>query len=383
MYLSPFFITNLEKRETVFKNPKILLTYHTVSSALELIPALDIAKNISKSPLLIISKDLEGEALETLILNVASKIIEACSVKAPGSGNEQGRQLKDIAILTGGTVFVKDQGSALLNRVELKDIAEAHLGTAEKVIISENKITVIADGGKAITMGREHKTTVKNRERLIKDLNDKDSARRLSAMGTLSIGDTWAVEPIIKALEDEMRRVRRYEKNAIGYYTSYYFCYTAAWHLGCIGDTRAKGPLIRLLNRTEYPSSRDKNPIEWVCYSIVADALKELPGVGDEFERLGLYNKGEEFYNYHEMLEEAAAMRRKKATMGAVDHTVIHGDYIDDRDTIVKDSVVNKSNIGSGGDDKFTKLKELKEMLSEGLIDDDEFKQMKKEILGK
>ena len=66
-----------------------------------------------------------------------------------------------------------------------------------------------------------------------------------------------------------------------------------------------------------------------------------------------------------------------------VDQTVVHGDYVDDRDTIVKDSVINRSNVGSGGDDKFTKLKELKEMLAEGLIDDDEFKQMKKEILGK
>ena len=66
-----------------------------------------------------------------------------------------------------------------------------------------------------------------------------------------------------------------------------------------------------------------------------------------------------------------------------VDQTVVQGDYVDDRDTIVKDSVINRSNVGAGGDDKFTKLKELKEMLGEGLIDDDEFKQMKKEILGK
>ena len=67
----------------------------------------------------------------------------------------------------------------------------------------------------------------------------------------------------------------------------------------------------------------------------------------------------------------------------AAPKTEIHGDYIDDRDTIVKDSVISKSSIGAGGDDKFAKLKELKEMLSEGLIDDAEFQQMKKEILGK
>ena len=112
------------------------------------------------------------------------------------------------------------------------------------------------------------------------------------------------------------------------------------------------------------------------------DKTKELPGVEDEFERLGLYKKGEEFYNYHEMLEEAAAMRRKKATMGAVNQTVVHGDYIDDRDTIVKDSVLNRSNVG-GGLSKMQELERLAEMKEKGLIDDDEFKQMKKEILGK
>ena len=84
-------------------------------------------------------------------------------------------------------------------------------------------------------------------------------------------------------------------------------------------------------------------------------------------------------------IKEAARIRRliTKQKSFKVDQTVVHGDYVDDRDTIVKDSVINRSNIGSGGDDKFSKLKELKEMLSEGLIDDDEFKQMKKEILGK
>ncbi len=79
----------------------------------------------------------------------------------------------------------------------------------------------------------------------------------------------------------------------------------------------------------------------------------------------------------------AARVRKLKAEQGAVkvDQTVIHGDYVDDRDTIVKDSVISKSNIG--GSSKMQELKELTEMKEKGLIDDDEFKQMKKEILGK
>ena len=78
-------------------------------------------------------------------------------------------------------------------------------------------------------------------------------------------------------------------------------------------------------------------------------------------------------------------MRKLKAEQGSVkvDQTVIHGDYVDDRDTIVKDSVVSKSNIGAGSDDKIAKLEKIAEMKDKGIIDDDEFKQMKKEILGK
>ncbi len=103
----------------------------------------------------------------------------------------------------------------------------------------------------------------------------------------------------------------------------------------------------------------------------------------------------EAIYLWEELGEhgEAKRVRKKIRDDGRVkvDQTVVHGDYvddrdttyIDDRDTIVKDSVINKSNIGAGGDDKFAKLKELKEMLAEDLIDKDEFKEMKKEIMGK
>ena len=82
-------------------------------------------------------------------------------------------------------------------------------------------------------------------------------------------------------------------------------------------------------------------------------------------------------------IEEASRVRKLQVKEGAVkvDQTVVQGDQV--TKTEIKDSVLNRSNVGSGGDDKFTKLKELKEMLAEGLIDDDEFKQMKKEILGK
>ena len=97
------------------------------------------------------------------------------------------------------------------------------------------------------------------------------------------------------------------------------------------------------------------------------------------------YDKAIEIYEEINMPEEAARVRKLKAKQGAVkvDQTVVHGDYVDDRDTIVKDSVINRSNVGAGGDDKVAKLEKIANLKKEGLIDEDEFKQMKKEILGK
>ena len=91
-----------------------------------------------------------------------------------------------------------------------------------------------------------------------------------------------------------------------------------------------------------------------------------------DFERLGLHKSAK---RVRQKMQEQKEIK--------VDQTVIHGDYVDDRDTIVKDSVINRSNIGTDSDDKVTKLEKISEMKKEGLIDDDEFKQMKKEILGK
>ena len=193
-YVSPYMITDREKREAILENPKILLTDHTISSAQDLIPALEVAVKQTKSPLLIISKDLEGEALATLVLNVASKVVKACAVKAPGFGDEQGEQLEDIAILTGGTVIVKDQGS------ELKDITEAHFGTAERVIIGKNKTTLISGGGskKAID---ERVSILKSQSNVATSKWDKEKLDK--RIGRLSGG--VAVLEIGAATETEMK----------------------------------------------------------------------------------------------------------------------------------------------------------------------------------
>ena len=127
----------------------------------------------------------------------------------------------------------------------------------------------------------------------------------------------------------------------------------------------------------QFKSNEEDSKIREIIEDIDTEVL------GEVFEDLELYDDAEKLYTKNGMLKKAAKMRRNKAAQGApkVDQTVVHGDYVDDRDTLVKDSVINRSNVG--GSSKMQELKELTEMKKEGLIDDDEFKQMKKEILGK
>ena len=98
-------------------------------------------------------------------------------------------------------------------------------------------------------------------------------------------------------------------------------------------------------------------------------------------EKLLEFDEAAKIYKKYGMDDDV--IRVRKEARNKVSQTVVHGDYIDDRDTIVKDSVVNKSNIGAGGKTKGERIKLIKELLDSGAIDDDEFKQMKKEILGK
>ena len=122
----------------------------------------------------------------------------------------------------------------------------------------------------------------------------------------------------------------------------------------------------------------------------IIEAKAKLAG---ELEDLLRYKEAIDIWEELRIHKEAKRIRKKVRAGGKikVDQTVVHGDYvddrdttyIDDRDTIVKDSVINKSNIGAGGKSKGEQIKVIKDLLDSGAIDDDEFKQMKKEILGK
>jgi chaperonin GroEL len=139
-YISAYFVTNAEKMEAELENPYILIYDKKVSTMKDMLPVLESTAQTGR-PLLIISEDVEGEALATLVVNRLRGSLRVCAVKAPGFGDRRKEMLEDIAILTGGTVISEEKG------LKLEHTTLDLLGTAEKVSINKENTTIVNGAG--------------------------------------------------------------------------------------------------------------------------------------------------------------------------------------------------------------------------------------------
>ena len=167
-YLSPYFVTNAEAMEAILENAYILIYEKKISSLKDLLPLLEKVAKAGR-PLLIISEDVEGEALATLVVNKLRGTLQVCAVKAPGFGDRRKAMLEDIAVLTGGRFISEDLG------IKLENIKLDDLGRAKRVTIDKENTTIVeGDGKKADIQGRvaqirrqiEETTTDYDREKL-------------------------------------------------------------------------------------------------------------------------------------------------------------------------------------------------------------------------
>ena len=140
-YLSPYFITNADKMITELEDPYILLHESKLSSLQPMLPMLETVSQ-SGRPLMIISEDVEGEALATLVVNKLRGGLKVAAVKAPGFGDRRKAMLEDIAILTGGQVISEDLG------IKLESVSLEMLGRAKRILISKEETTIIDGNGK-------------------------------------------------------------------------------------------------------------------------------------------------------------------------------------------------------------------------------------------
>jgi chaperonin GroEL len=140
-YLSPYFVTDPERMETVYEDVLILINEKKISSMKDLLPILE---NVAKAgkPLLIIAEEVEGEALATLVVNKIRGTLKTVSVKAPGFGDRRKAMLEDLAILTDGRMIAEELGIKLEN-ITLKD-----LGRAKRIIVDKDNTTIVEGAGK-------------------------------------------------------------------------------------------------------------------------------------------------------------------------------------------------------------------------------------------
>ncbi len=146
-YISPYFVTDPERMEASFDDPKILITDKKIALVQDLVPVLEQVARAGQ-PLLIISEDIEKEALATLVVNRLRGVLNVAAVKAPGFGDRRKAMLEDIAVLTGGTLITEDAG------LKLDTVSLEQLGSARRVTITKDSTTLVAEGNEAAVKSR-------------------------------------------------------------------------------------------------------------------------------------------------------------------------------------------------------------------------------------
>jgi chaperonin GroEL len=202
-YLSPYFVTDPERMEVVLEEPMILIHDKKISAMKDLLPILEKVAQMGK-PLLIVSEDVEGEALATLVVNKLRGTLKVAAVKAPGFGDRRKAMLQDIAILTGGQVISEEVGFKLENAVA------SDLGTAKNVVIDKDNTTLIDGGGEADKIkGRIDEIRVS----IDKSTSDYDSEKLQERLAKLAGG--VAVVSVGAPTETEMKEKKALVEDAL------------------------------------------------------------------------------------------------------------------------------------------------------------------------
>ncbi len=202
-YISPYFVTNAESMEAILDNPYILNHEKKISSLKDLLPVLEKVAKTGK-PLLIISEDVEGEALATLVVNKLRGTINVAAVKAPGFGDRRKAMLEDIAILTGGRMLSEDLG------IKLENITLEDLGRAKRVTIDKENTTIVEGSGKqADIAGRVNQI----RRQIEETTSDYDREKLQERLAKLAGG--VAVINVGAATETEMKEKKARVEDAL------------------------------------------------------------------------------------------------------------------------------------------------------------------------
>jgi chaperonin GroEL len=202
-YLSPYFVTNPESMEVVLDNPYILIHEKKISSLKDMLPLLEKVAKAGR-PLLIISEDVEGEALATLVVNKLRGTLQVAAVKAPGFGDRRKAMLEDLAVLTGGRLITEDLG------IKLENVKLEELGRTKRVTIDKETTTIVEGEGKqADIQGRVSQI----RRQIEETTSDYDREKLQERLAKLAGG--VAVINVGAATETEMKEKKARVEDAL------------------------------------------------------------------------------------------------------------------------------------------------------------------------
>ncbi len=202
-YISPYMVTDQDRMEATLEDPYILIANQKIGSVRDLLPVLEQTIQSGK-PLLIISEDVEGESLATLVVNKLRGTFTGVAVKAPGFGDRRKRMLEDIAILTGGEVITEEMG------LKLENTQLSQLGRARRVVVAKDTTTIVdGNGGSDAIKGRinQIKTEIDNTD------SDFDREKLQERLAKLSGG--VAVVKVGAATETEMKEKKHRVEDAL------------------------------------------------------------------------------------------------------------------------------------------------------------------------
>ncbi|HOW59179.1 MAG TPA: chaperonin GroEL [Candidatus Omnitrophota bacterium] len=202
-YTSPYFVTDTERMEVVLKEPYILLYEKKISTVKDMVPVLEKVARLGK-PLLIISEDIEGEALATLVVNKIRGVLQVAAVKAPGFGDRRKAMMEDVAILTKGKFISEDLG------IKLENIELDMLGTAQRVVIDKDNTTIVGGAGSQ----KDIKARCEQiKSQIEKSDSDYDKEKLQERLAKLSGG--VAVVKVGAATEIEMKEMKARIEDAL------------------------------------------------------------------------------------------------------------------------------------------------------------------------
>ena len=202
-YISAYFVTNPDRMEAVLEEPKILITDKKISSVQDMLPALEKVVQLGK-PVVIIAEDVDGEALATLVVNKLRGTVQVLGVKAPGFGDRRKEMLRDIAILTGGTVISEEIGRKL-DSVTLEDF-----GSARRVVATKDDTTIV-DGAGSSDQIKARMTQIK--AQIEETTSDYDKEKLQERLAKLSGG--VAVIKVGAATEVELKEKKHRIEDAL------------------------------------------------------------------------------------------------------------------------------------------------------------------------